>query len=101
MPTCQSCFEKWSWKETFKKSFTLDIGMKCPYCNKMQYYSSRFRKRSSLIPFIIITLIMLGNFIFGPSYIFFLTLIGLFPLFMGVYPFFVELTNEEEPLWRK
>jgi len=73
--------------------------MKCPNCYEMQYYSSRFRKRSSVIPFLIITLLMLSNLIFGPSYIFLLALIGILPLYFGVYPLFVELSNDEESLW--
>ena len=98
MPICKNCHEKWSWKQTLKKSFTLGGGMKCPHCNEMQYYSSRFRKRSTIIPFAIVALIMFSNLIFGPSYILVLSLIVLIPLCLGIYPFFVELSNEEEPI---
>lgn len=72
--------------------------MQCPYCGEMQYYSSRFRKRNNILSFVIISIIMLSNLLFGPFYIFLLALIGLVPLFLGVYPFFVELCNEEEIL---
>ncbi|ASN05629.1 TIGR04104 family putative zinc finger protein [Virgibacillus necropolis] len=99
MPTCQNCHKKWNWKQTFKKSFTLGGEMTCPYCEEKQYLTARMRKRSTIIPFIITSLIMLGNLFFGPSYVFVFALLGLFPLFFGIYPFFVELSNREESLW--
>lgn len=99
MPTCKNCHNKWSWKQTFKKSFTLIGGMTCPYCGKKQYLTARMRKRSTIIPFIIISLIMLGNLLFGPSYVALFSLLGLLPLVFIINPFFVELSNEEEPLF--
>ncbi|WP_373896311.1 TIGR04104 family putative zinc finger protein [Virgibacillus sp. CBA3643] len=100
MPVCQNCHNKWSWKQTFKRSFTSTLdGMTCPYCEEKQYLTSRVRKGSTIIPFIIITLIMLSNLFFGPSFVFFFALLGLIPLFFGIYPFFVELSNKEEALW--
>jgi len=98
MPTCQNCYNKWSWKQTFKKSFILIGGMTCPYCGEKQYPTARMRKRSTIIPFIV-PLILLGNLFFGPSYIILFSLLGLIPLVFITYPFFVELSNEEEPLF--
>lgn len=99
MPTCQNCQTTWTWKDAFKKQFNLMGIMTCPYCGKKQYYSARFRKRSGAIPFIMISIIMLGNLLFGPSkYI-----LGLLPIIvLGIFifsPFFIELSNEEEPLF--
>lgn len=99
MPTCQNCHKRWSWKQTFRRSFTLGGGMSCPYCEEKQYLTARLRKRSSIIPFILITLIMLGNLFFGPSHIALFALLGLIPIYFGVYPLFVELSNKEEPLF--
>ncbi|MBY7143978.1 hypothetical protein KFZ56_13175 [Virgibacillus sp. NKC19-3] len=99
MPTCQNCHHKWSWKQTFKKSFTLGGGMTCPYCEEKQYITPRTRTRSTIITFIIIALFMLSNLFFGPSYIFFFVIISVLPLFLVTYPFFIELSNKEEPLW--
>ncbi|WP_200411805.1 TIGR04104 family putative zinc finger protein [Virgibacillus salexigens] len=98
MPTCQNCHNKWSWKQTFKRTFTSD-GMTCPYCEDKQYLTSRVRKGSAIIPFIMITLIMLCNLFFGPSFIFFFALLGVIPLFFVIYPFFVEVSNKKEALW--
>lgn len=99
MPTCQNCHKRWSWKQTFTRSFTLGGGMSCPYCEEKQYLTARLRKRSSIIPFLLITPIMLVNLFFGPSYIALFVLLGLIPIYFGVYPLFVELSNKEEPLF--
>lgn len=99
MPTCQHCHRKWSFKQTLKKSFTLTGEMTCPYCEEKQYLTARMRKRSTIVPFIIISFIMLGNLLFGPSYVALFLLLLLLPLFFIVYPFFVELSNEEETLF--
>ncbi|GAA3720817.1 hypothetical protein GCM10022378_08640 [Salinicoccus jeotgali] len=45
---------------------------------------------------IVIFLILLGNLFFGPSYIALFAILGVIPLAAIIYPFFVELSNEEE-----
>ena len=99
MPTCQNCQNEWTWKQTFKKQFNLMGEMTCPYCEEKQYYSARMRKRSGIIPFIIIAIIMTGNLFFGPSVIAFIALVAFLPVYFAVIPFFIELANEEEPLF--
>lgn len=99
MPTCQNCHTKWTWSQTFKKQFNLMGEMTCPYCDEKQYYSARIRKASGVIPFIIITVIMLGNLIFGPSVIALIALFLILPVYLLVLPFIIELANEEEPLF--
>lgn len=98
MPTCQNCKNKWSWKQTVKKSFIIIYGMTCPYCGEMQYPTARMRKTSAIFP-VIISFIMLGNLLFGPSYVALFALLGLIPLLFIINPFFVELSNEEETLF--
>ena len=98
MPTCQNCNQKWSWKQTLKSSLTLATGMICPYCKEKQYVTSRTRKRSSLVGFIA-PILMLLNIFFGPSIAIVFILIVFFPLFLGIYPYWIELSNEEEFLW--
>lgn len=99
MPTCQNCYRKWNWKQTLKKSCTFGRGMKCPYCNEVQYYSSRFKKRSSIVPFIIVTLILLSNLVLDSFYMLLFISTGCMLFVVAVYPFFVELSNREESLW--
>ncbi len=99
MPTCQNCNRTWTWKQTFKKSFTLGSAIICPYCGANQYVTTRTRKISSMITTITIAVIMLMNVLFGPSLLFFVALIAATPTYLGIYPYLVELTNQEEPLW--
>lgn len=73
--------------------------MTCPYCEEKQYVTARMRKRSTVIPFIIISFIMLGNLFFGPSYVFLVALLVLVPVVFVVNPFCVKLSNKEEPLF--
>src|SRR5699024_10968811 len=98
MPTCQHCLHKWTWKQNIKKSFKMGVGMKCPYCHEMQYYSARFRKNSSMVSFIV-PLLLAYTILICPSYLFLIALLAFLPLYTIIVPFFVELTNEEEPLF--
>src|SRR5699024_6232882 len=100
MSTCQNCNNKWSWKQTFKKSSISFGGMTCPYCGKKQYQTKRSGKRITIIYFTIFFLIMLHNIFFGPSYIAFFTLLGLIPLFFIINPFFVELSYLDSYIYR-
>lgn len=99
MPTCQNCQRQWNWKQTFKNSFILIGGMTCPSCEEKQYLTSRMRKRSMIIPPIMIVLIKLGTLILTPFHAYMLAIFVLLPLFLVIYPFFVELSHEEEPLF--
>jgi CXXC-20-CXXC protein len=99
MPTCQNCHEKWSWKQTFKKSFTLDTALPCPFCGEKQYLTSRARKRGALLTMIIPFLIFIPFFfditIFAAVSVYFAAGIGI----MLIYPFVVELSNKEKAFW--
>ena len=94
MPTCQNCDRKWGWKQTFKKSFTLDTSMVCPYCEKRQYITKGTRIKTSMITFLSITLLTICSFIYGPSFILLCIWISLIPLFVVLYPFWIELVNK-------
>ena len=96
MPTCQNCDRKWSWKQTFRKSFTLDSGMTCPYCQKRQYLTKGTRIKTALITFITITILTICSLVYGPSFTFLYIWICLIPLFVVLYPFWVELANKEK-----
>lgn len=99
MPTCQTCHKEWGWKQTVRKSFTLDTGMTCPYCGEKQYVTAKARKRNSLTV-LLIPLILLISFVFDISLILRLVLLVTVGILMiGTYPFFIELSDKEEPLW--
>ena len=99
MPSCKSCHSKWSWKQTIKKTFTAFRGMTCPNCGEKQYLTARTRRVNTAIPLIIVPLMMLGNLYSSPSYFALFALLGLIPLVFIIYPFYVELSNEEESLF--
>ncbi|WP_163970420.1 TIGR04104 family putative zinc finger protein [Oceanobacillus halotolerans] len=99
MPTCRNCGKEWSWKQSFKKMFTLDTAMECPYCDRKQYLTTKARKRNSLLPFLA-PLIMLLSILFDiPPSITLGMLLVTFLFIMGFSPLLMELSNEEEPLW--
>ncbi|MGI2329181.1 TIGR04104 family putative zinc finger protein [Planococcus sp. YIM B11945] len=100
MPTCQNCGHQWSWKETFKKSFTLSNGMRCPSCGAKQYATKRSRTRMSLFTFIFSPLLILLAFFFDLTIgTLMLIAIPLFAVVLIIYPFLYEFSNEEEPMW--
>jgi len=95
MPICQSCDTRWKWKETLKTSLTLSYTLTCSYCKQTQYYSSRYRKISVLMTLFIPFIIMMGNLLFGPSFIAIIALLGLLPLYIVISPFLIQLSSEE------
>ncbi|WP_074436688.1 MULTISPECIES: TIGR04104 family putative zinc finger protein [Virgibacillus] len=99
LATCQNCKSKWTWKQVFKKSFTLDTGMYCSYCGRKQYVTSHSRKRSMLITMAVLTFVFIMNILFGPSTFYLILLLLSIPLIMLLYPYWIELSNKEEHLF--
>lgn len=96
MPICKNCANKWTWKQTVKKTTTLNPEMICPYCGEKQYQS---RNSKAVAPFLslVVLLPLLVNILFDvPAAI----LLGLLPIIAViiflVYPFTVKLSCEEE-----
>ncbi|HSI67296.1 MAG TPA: TIGR04104 family putative zinc finger protein [Planococcus sp. (in: firmicutes)] len=100
MPVCQNCREQWSWKQSIRNSFTLDHGLKCPNCERKQFLTKRARKRMILFA-LYPSLVMLLSLVFDISSILVLVALmaGGFLILLGIYPFLVELSNDEEALW--
>jgi len=92
--TCKHCYTKITYKQMLKRQFTLSDGIVCPRCGETQYYSKRTRVWSGSLTIGIITLVMLGNLFFGPSYIAVVMLLLFLPLFLLIFPLYVELANE-------
>lgn len=95
MPTCRNCDQKWTWIQTFKKSFTLDTAMICPYCEKKHYITKGTTIKTTLITFIAMTVMTFWSLFFGLSYAFISISISSVPLFVMLYPIWVELSNKE------
>ncbi|RFB14750.1 hypothetical protein DZB84_14990 [Bacillus sp. HNG] len=99
MPTCQKCKNKWSWKQTFKKSFTFTNAMTCPCCGEKQYITARTRKISASISFIAPFLGLFFNFDFYSPHVILFIMLGFLSLFIVIYPFYLDVSNKEEPLF--
>ncbi|TFJ91249.1 TIGR04104 family putative zinc finger protein [Lentibacillus salicampi] len=97
MPTCENCNNKWSWKQTVKKTTTLDPAMVCPYCEKKQYQTQKSKTKGGFLTGIVVFLmIMIPNFLN-------LSLagtLGLLPVLIAIilliYPYLVELSCKEK-----
>ncbi|THE13054.1 hypothetical protein E1I69_09295 [Bacillus timonensis] len=99
MPTCQKCNKKWSWKQTLKKSFTFTNAITCPYCGEKQYITARTRKISASISFIAPILGLFLNFYSDSPHVILFIMLGFLSLFIVIYPFYLETSNKEEPLF--
>src|SRR5699024_1595611 len=96
MPTCENCNNKWSWKQTIKKTFTLDPAMTCPYCGEKQYETQKSRMKNSALNFVIPLPLLLNIFIDIPGFFLLSLLPVLFIVVMSLYPFFVKISSKEE-----
>lgn len=97
MPTCQNCKNTWTWKQTIKTIFKF----KCPNCGKKQYESAKSKKRSafvSFLPLIPLPILAFLNFPF-PLQVSISIIVILSIAFLVIYPFIIELSNEEEALF--
>jgi len=96
LPTCENCGYTWTWKESIRKAFTLNPGMKCPNCEEKQYVTKKSRMRVSLLTPIVLLPLVLNMFfdIHG------VVLLSLFPILfvfiMSLHPFLMKLSSKEE-----
>lgn len=99
MPTCQQCGQEWTWKETLKATFTLSHVLHCPYCKQKQFITSTAKKKLNMLNFIIPLTLLLFLFI-DVALIFKLgMLFGIGGLIIVLYPFLIQLTNDDEPIF--
>ncbi|MBR7794498.1 hypothetical protein GT022_00385 [Agaribacter marinus] len=96
MPICQKCNNKWSWKQTLKKMFTLDTGMTCPYCREKQYLTQKSKKKAGLLNFFVPLPLLFNIFFDIPGIILLRLFPVLFFLIMSLHPFLIRLSNIEE-----
>lgn len=96
MPICEDCNNKWSWKQTIKKTTTLNPTMICPYCGEKQYQTQSSKmKISFLTPIVLLPLLIQIFFNVSGAVLF-----GLFPVLLIIilllYPFLMKLSSKEE-----
>nr|CDQ32568.1 cxxc_20_cxxc protein [Virgibacillus halodenitrificans] len=88
MPVCQNCKNKWSWKQTIKKTTTLDPAMIC-------HQTQRSKTKCALLtPIILLPLLL--NIFYEPGIHVLILLFIFFLLAMSLFPFLVELSSEEK-----
>ncbi|RPF53333.1 TIGR04104 family putative zinc finger protein [Aquisalibacillus elongatus] len=98
LPVCQKCQTKWSWLDTQKGLFHFNRGIKCPHCKATQYQTSSSLKRTTfigLIPLAGLPFVIQNNsWLVKISAVIVLSLI-----YLSIMPFFISLSNDEEPMW--
>jgi CXXC-20-CXXC protein len=98
MPICKNCQNKWNWKQTMRKMFTLDTAMICPYCGEKQYQTRKSKRKSAFLN-ALVTLPLLLNILFEIPGVILLSLFPvLFFLIMSLNPFLIHLSNKEEDI---
>lgn len=96
MPICTHCNNKWSWKQTVKKTMTLGTEMSCPLCGEKQYQSKESKKKAPFLSLIILLPLLIQVFFDIPG----ILLLGLIPVLAVtifiLYPYLVALSDKEE-----
>ena len=95
MPICENCNNKWSWKQTIKKTTTLNPTMTCPYCGEKQYQTQESKWKIGVLTPIILLPLLIQSFFDVPGAL----LLSLIPilavLVVLLYPFLVKLSSKE------
>ncbi|WP_170140774.1 TIGR04104 family putative zinc finger protein [Oceanobacillus arenosus] len=97
MPNCQKCGRRWSWSQTLKVNFKFD-GMECPNCGKKQYVAAKSKKSLKWISYLPVILILLLLFDFTLQITIGLIIVASI-LMIGLYPFLIKLTSEDEGVY--
>lgn len=94
-PTCENCKNKWTWKQTLKKTSTLNPEMICPYCGKKQYQTQKSKMKNTFLIFVISLPLLLQIFFSIPGIVLFSLFPILFMVVLFAYPFFIRLSSTE------
>ncbi|MFD1065116.1 TIGR04104 family putative zinc finger protein [Oceanobacillus locisalsi] len=95
MPTCQHCHQKWTWKQTMKRTATIDTAYICPYCGEKQYATKKSNIQFSLLMLIPLAGMLLNFFNISPWFIFSWLILGSIAIF-SLFPAVLKLTSTEE-----
>lgn len=96
IPICEKCHNKWTWKQTVKKTFSLYPKMTCPYCGEIQYQTMKSKGKSFFFNSIVLLPLLLNIFFDIPGVIILSLFPILFILMMLIFPFFVEISNRDQ-----
>lgn len=97
MPTCENCSQKWPWKTVVKNTVKLTNKAECLYCEKAQYLIPKSRKLTAIYSYIPALLIITLTLVLDLDGLgIFLLAAALLILFLGLYPFMMKLSNDEQ-----
>ena len=99
MPACENCDNKWSWRQTIKKTTTLNPAMTCPYCEEKQYQTKKSKVKTGMLTPIVLFPLIIRIFFNVPEAILLNLYLILFILVIFLYPFLVKLSSKEEHLF--
>ncbi|WP_160842084.1 TIGR04104 family putative zinc finger protein [Halobacillus halophilus] len=99
MPVCRNCGNEWFWKDTQRLSIRRDRGAVCQFCGEKQFQSRKSMRKVSLfhlLPSLVLpfALVMDVSIVSGLALLFTAEAV-----FLSAFPWMVELTNQEEPIW--
>ncbi|MGP4076914.1 TIGR04104 family putative zinc finger protein [Halobacillus sp. K22] len=99
MPKCSNCRNEWSWTTCMKMGFKFQRGVACEFCGEKQYQTQASMKKTSLYsmsPLLLLPLLIILDLSVSLS-------LGIFLvpqlIVIAMFPFTLELSMEEEPLW--
>ncbi|RPJ94209.1 hypothetical protein CW357_16685 [Rummeliibacillus sp. TYF005] len=99
MATCKHCGHKWGWKETIAQLFSFKRKLKCTNCHTNQYISVKSRNQLSIVG-ILISLIFVPLISFGVPLRYIITSeILIYVFYIGLIPFLIKLSDQEEVFW--
>ena len=100
MPQCENCNHQWPWGMALRKSFTLGEGMECPQCGRTQYLTKKSKQRMGIANFFPAPILILSGMLLDINIATVLLLaLTLFTVFMMTYPFMMEFSNDNEPMF--
>lgn len=97
MPVCQTCHYKWSWIETMKKSYKIQL--QCPKCKTKQFITKKSRWRFWFVTVIALVFLPISTQLSINKVISFIVFFLIYIVAICFYPFVIKLTNEEEEMY--
>lgn len=94
MSTCSKCRHQSTWQEVFIQTFTINRYFHCPNCGTKQLLSKTFHRKSNGIFFLMLIIILGGNFLLGPSVFALIALFLSAAAYFFAYPYFITFENE-------
>ncbi|ARJ37725.1 hypothetical protein SporoP8_01795 [Sporosarcina ureae] len=91
-----NCNNQWSWKQTIKKTATLNPAITCPYCEEKQYQTQKSKGEIGMLTPIVLLQLIIQMFFEVPEAIILSLFPSLFILVIILYPFLVKLSSQEK-----